>query len=77
MALHALVSSSLVVLVAGTLLSAASSQQPKPSFEVASVKPNATRTGFERTIQPGGRFVARNNTVVDREPPFRGEAPAL
>jgi hypothetical protein len=35
----------------------------KPTFEVASVKPNINGTAYDFQVLPGGRFVATNHTV--------------
>lgn len=63
-------SMTITVCVGGVFVAMAAGQQsapvtPKPSFEVASVKPNKSgEPGMSITTQPGGRYVATNVPVA-------------
>ena len=65
MARHSLLWSSLSGLFACSCIVAVAAQQPKPTFEVTSVKRNvsARPAGFGN-VQPGGRFVATNTPLT-------------
>jgi uncharacterized protein (TIGR03435 family) len=59
---------SLVFLVT-SLATPIGAQEPKPAFEVASVKPSqSTRSDWNQNVQPGGRFVATNAPLVNLIP---------
>jgi len=56
---------SLVVLVT-SLAMPIGAQEPRPAFEVASVKRSqSTRSDWNQNVQPGGRFIATNAPLVN------------
>ena len=58
--------SELVTLTIGFVVSLAAAQDPKPTFEVASVKRSlSARQDWNQNVQPGGRFVATNAPLVN------------
>jgi uncharacterized protein (TIGR03435 family) len=59
------VATSLVILATSLMVSPAA-QGPKPTFEVASVKRSqSVRQDWSQNIQPGGRFIATNVSLVN------------
>ena len=62
------------LLLACTMAAGAAAQQPRPAFEVASVRPQTKPATFAEIagwprVRPGGRLVGSHATVIEAIPP--------